>query len=50
MNVTKSPGMMCLSAYMLLVGLTALVPALSGMGMVTSILALAGGALLLVGK
>jgi len=50
MNFTKSPGQLCLGIYLLLVGLSFFVPALAGMGMITSLLAVVAGVLILIGK
>ena len=50
MNITKSPGMLCLSIYLILIGLSALVPSLVGLGMIPALLALLAGIFLLIGK
>jgi hypothetical protein len=42
--------MLCLSIYLILIGLISFVPALAGIGMLTSVLALAAGILILMGK
>lgn len=48
----RSIGMIVLAIYLILEGLTALVPSLSfsGMGVVMGILALVAGVLILIGK
>lgn len=50
MNITKNLGMLVLAIYLILVGLVAFVPAISGLGIVLSILAIAAGVLILIGK
>jgi len=50
MNVTKNIGMLLLAIYLILAGLTAFIPALAGLGMVHSILAVAAGVCILIGK
>ncbi len=50
MNITKNIGMLCLSIYLLMVGLMAFVPALGGLSVVASLLAIVAGACILVGK
>ena len=42
--------MLCLAIYLILGGLIAFVPALAGLGLLTSVLALVAGVLILLGK
>lgn len=48
MKVIKSPGMICLAAFLILSGLSALLHL--GLGPVNSLLAVAAGVLILIGK
>jgi hypothetical protein len=50
MNITKNLGMLFLAIYLILAGLAAFVPAVSGFGTIESALALVAGILILVGK
>lgn len=50
MIVTKNLGMLFLAVYLLLVGLMSFIPALAGLGMVVSLVAIVAGVLILVGK
>jgi hypothetical protein len=50
MRVTKSPGILLLAIWLILTGLIAFVPALSGLGVLLAILAILAGLLLLVGR
>ncbi len=48
--VTKNIGMLCLAIYLIIIGLSAFVPALAGLGVITSVLALVAGIMILLGK
>jgi len=50
MAITKNIGMLCLAIYLLLIGFSAFIPAMAGVGTVASILAIVAGACILVGK
>lgn len=50
MNITKNLGMLCLSVYLILVGLINFVPALSGLALLASLAALLAGIFILIGK
>ncbi len=50
MKITNNIGMLLLAIYLILVGLVAFVPAIGGLGIVLSILAIAAGVLILIGK
>ena len=49
MNVTKNLGMLFLAIYLLIVGISALVP-ISGLGLIGSVCALVAGIFILFGK
>ncbi len=49
MAINKNLGMLLLAAYLIVIGLSALL-GISGLGMVAAILAVAAGVLLLLGK
>ena len=49
-NFTKNIGMLLLSIFLILWGLTALVPALSGLGPILAILAIAAGVFILLNR
>ena len=48
MKITKKIGMILLAVYLILVGLTAFVPALGSLGIVWAILAIVAGVLILL--
>jgi hypothetical protein len=48
--ITKNIGMLVLAIYLILVGLTVLIPAIAIPGIIMGILALAAGILILIGK
>lgn len=50
MRLTISLGMLLLAIWLILLGLRAFVPVVSGLGMLFDILAIAAGVLLLLGK
>jgi len=50
MTFTKSLGMIVLGIWLILTGLIAFVPALAGLGIVLSILAIVAGILILLGR
>lgn len=50
MNVTKNLGMLLLSIYLIAIGLLAFIPALTGLHMLISLVALAAGVCILLGK
>ena len=49
-NFTKNIGMLLLAIWLILMGLAAFVPAIGGMGMILSLLAIAAGIFILLGK
>jgi hypothetical protein len=50
MRVTRNPGILLLAIWLILTGLVAFVPALSGIGILLAILAIIAGLLLLFGR
>ena len=50
MAITSNIGMLLLAIYLILVGITAIVPTLAIPGIVFGVLALASGVFLLIGK
>ncbi len=50
MRVTRNPGILLLAIWLILTGLVAFVPALSGLGVLLAILAIIAGLLLLIGR
>ncbi len=50
MKFTKSIGMLLLALFLIAWGLFALIPALSGLGLVLAILAIAAGIFILLGR
>lgn len=49
-NFTKNIGMLLLAIWLILMGLAAFIPAIGGMGMILSLLAIAAGIFILLGK
>jgi fatty acid desaturase len=49
-NFTKNIGMLLLAIWLILMGLAAFVPAIGGLGVVLSILAIAAGIFILIGR
>lgn len=50
MRVTRNIGFLLLAIWLILTGLLAFVPALSGLGVILSILAIAAGIFILLGR
>jgi hypothetical protein len=50
MKITKNIGFLLLSIWLILTGLAAFVPAVSGLGVILSILAIAAGIFILLGR
>ena len=50
MRLTKNLGMLLLAIWLIAWGLIALIPALSGLGPILAILAIAAGVLILLGR
>lgn len=50
MRITRNIGMLLLSIWLILWGLMAFVPALSGLGLILAILAIAAGVFILIGR
>ena len=50
MKLTKNLGMLLLAIWLILSGLLAFIPSLSGLGTVLAILAFAAGVLILLGR
>ncbi|HLF88481.1 MAG TPA: hypothetical protein VI451_06025 [Anaerolineales bacterium] len=50
MKITRNIGMLLLSAWLILTGLAAFVPALGGLGILMPILAIAAGIFILIGR
>lgn len=48
MNITKNIGMLCLSAWLILWGLSSFIPALAGLSVVLAILAIVAGIFILL--
>jgi hypothetical protein len=49
-NFTKNIGMLLLAIWLILMGLAAFVPAIGGLGVVLSLLAIAAGIFILMGR
>ncbi len=50
MKITRNPGMLLLAIFLIAWGLMQFVPALSGLGTVLAILAIAAGIFILMGR
>jgi hypothetical protein len=50
MKITKNIGMLLLAIFLIAYGLFVLIPALSGLGVVLAILAIAAGVFILLGR
>ena len=50
MKITKNIGMLLLSAWLILTGLAAFIPALAGLGVILAILAIAAGVFIVLGR
>ena len=50
MALTKNLGMLVLAIWLILTGLIAFVPAIAGLGVVLSVLAIVAGVLILLGR
>ena len=50
MKITNNIGMLLLAIWLILTGLAAFVPALSGLGVILAILAIAAGVFILLGR
>jgi hypothetical protein len=50
MNFTKNIGMLLLAIWLILYGLATFIPALSGLGVILAILAIAAGVFILLGR
>ncbi len=50
MKLTKNIGMILLAIFLIAYGLFALIPALSGLGVILAILAIAAGIFILLGR
>jgi hypothetical protein len=50
MKLTKNIGFLLLSIWLILTGLVAFVPAVAGLGVVLSLLAIAAGVFILLGR
>jgi hypothetical protein len=50
MRVTKNAGLLTLSIWLIATGLSAFIPAVSGLGLLLAVLAIAAGALILMAK
>lgn len=50
MKFTKNIGMLLLAAWLILGGVAAFIPALSGLGLVLAILAIVAGVFILLGR
>lgn len=50
MGLVKNLGMLLLAIWLILTGLVAFVPSISGLGVILSILAIAAGVLILLGR
>jgi hypothetical protein len=49
-NFTRNIGMLLLSIWLILTGLAAFIPALGGLGIIFSLLAIAAGVFIIVGR
>ena len=50
MKITKNIGFLLLAIWLILTGLAAFVPSVAGLGMILSVLALAAGVFILLGR
>ena len=50
MKFTRNIGMLLLAIWLILTGLTAFVPAIGGLGIILSLLAIAAGIFILIGR
>ena len=50
MKITRNIGMLLLAIWLIASGLAALIPALSGLGLIWAILAIAAGVFILLGR
>jgi len=50
MKITKNIGMLLLAIWLILYGLATFIPALSGLGVILAILAIAAGVFILLGR
>lgn len=50
MRFTRNIGMLLLGIWLILTGLASLIPALAGLGIVLTILAIAAGVFILIGR
>jgi hypothetical protein len=50
MRFTRNIGMLLLAIWLILTGLTAFVPAIGGLGIILSLLAVAAGIFILIGR
>ena len=50
MKITKNIGFLLLAIWLILTGLMAFVPAIAGLGVILSILAIAAGVFILMGR
>jgi len=50
MRITKNLGMLLLSLWLIATGLAAFIPAIQGLGLLLSVLAIAAGVLILLGR
>jgi hypothetical protein len=50
LNFTKNIGMLLLSIWLILTGLTVFIPAISGLGVILGLLAIAAGVFILLGR
>ena len=50
MNITKNIGFLLLAIWLILTGLMAFVPAIAGLGVILSVLAIAAGVFILLGR
>jgi hypothetical protein len=50
MKLTKNIGFLLLSIWLILTGLVAFVPAIAGLGVILSLLAIAAGVFILLGR
>jgi hypothetical protein len=50
MKITRNLGMLLLAIYLILTGLAGFIPLLGGLGIILSLLALAAGILILLGR
>jgi len=50
MRLTKNLGLLVLGVWLIATGLTAFIPAINGLGLLLSILAIAAGVLILLGR